>query len=605
MYRVSEAYIEQMMKSGTRRRLSGTIGSVAFSGDDIVQGSFSVSGRATEESDTKIGGVYLGELEMTFVPSFLNKVARNQYEGKVVTISIGLWIDSNSEWVDVPVGVYTLQAPKISKQGISVTGYDNMSKLDKAFQIDTTSGSVYGYMSYIASQCGVEIGNTQAEIEALPNGDEVLGLYTPNDIETYRDLLYWIAQSCGCFACAGKDGKIYLRQFGVETEIEFDENHRDTDVVFSGYTTKWTGVSFVDIESQMTNYYGLEIDDGLTMNMGANPLLQTGSAIAIERRRRAVLNAVADIQYTPFYMNSARDPIFDLGDEIPFTGGISGDSTGCVMAYSYTLTNFNFEGYGDNPALANARSKTDKNIAGLMQTTKENDIIFYQYTNIDEMTFGSEQEVLLAKLRFTASQKTTVKILHEFVFDMLKDLAINSSYEIRYYLDDNLLPYSPTESIEAISDFTSGTDTAITIARDLFYILRDVEPNTTHTWQVKMIAHGISQVHIGMNHIHVSLEGQRLYGDTYFDGLIEAEDTFAFIPIGALGVLPVADSVEIKTPTIVNPIASDNVPIYSIKAMQVVGFTDSASIHMESGLPWETENSLIWETEDGQTWQTE
>ena len=57
MYSVSEAYIEQMMKRGTRRRLSGTIGSVSFSGDDVVANSFSITARATEESDTKIGGV--------------------------------------------------------------------------------------------------------------------------------------------------------------------------------------------------------------------------------------------------------------------------------------------------------------------------------------------------------------------------------------------------------------------------------------------------------------------------------------------------------------------------------------------------------------------
>ena len=57
MYSVSSESLEQMMHHGTRRRLSGTVGSVAFTGNDVVQGSFSVSGRATEESDTKIGPV--------------------------------------------------------------------------------------------------------------------------------------------------------------------------------------------------------------------------------------------------------------------------------------------------------------------------------------------------------------------------------------------------------------------------------------------------------------------------------------------------------------------------------------------------------------------
>ena len=434
MYSVSNAYIEQMMHKATRRRLSGTIGSLAFTGSDVVAGSFSITARAAEESDTKIGGVYLAELELTFVPSFLSKVDRDQYNNAQVSINIGLWVDDGvnpAAWVDVPCGVFTLQAPKISKEGVSVNGYDNMYKLDKKFNIDQTSGTPYSYLNYIATQCGVELGNTQAEIEALPNGTEVLGLYTENDIETFRDFLYWLAQACGCFACADRTGKIVLRKLGTANDIEIDEMHRDIDVVFSGYTTKWTGVSFVDISTKMTKYYGLPIDDGLTMNLGANPLLQMGTAEAVTRRRTAVLYAVADIQYTPFYVNAARDPIFDLGDEIAFTGGISGNCTGCIMAYTYTLDNFTFEGYGDDPDLANGRSKTDKNIAGLMQSTVENEVTYFNYANLNSITFGSEDETTIASLRFTAAQVTTVKIMHEFIFDMLSDLTEEQAYAFR------------------------------------------------------------------------------------------------------------------------------------------------------------------------------
>ena len=191
MYSVSEAYIHQMMRRGTRRRLSGTIGSVSFTGDDIVKDSFSISARATEESDTKIGGVYLGEMEMTFVPSFLSKVSRDQFRGKEVSISIGLWIpdienENGGTWENVPCGTFTLEAPKISKQGISVSGYDNMKKLDKHFSIDQTTSTIWGYLSYIATECGVEIGQTEEEIKALTNGEELLVIDTENDIETQK-----------------------------------------------------------------------------------------------------------------------------------------------------------------------------------------------------------------------------------------------------------------------------------------------------------------------------------------------------------------------------------------------------------------------------------
>ena len=576
MYSVSEEYLDQMMHRGTRRRLSGMIGSVAFTGDDIVKGTFSISMRATEESDTKIGGVYLGELEMTFVPSFLSKVARDQYRGKEVSISIGLWIPDPEDlvdggsWEDVPCGTFTLEAPKISKQGISVTGYDNMKKLDKKFTIDETSGSPYAFLSYMATQCSVTLGQEQEEIEALPNGTELLGIYTAeNDIETFRDMLYWLAQTLGCFACADREGNIVVRKLGMPNTVGLDESHRDADVVFSGYTTKWTGISVVDMETQTTMYYGLEIDDGLTMNLGSNPFLQLGSALAVERRRRNVLYAVADIQYTPFYANSARDPIFDLGDVLPFTGGLSGNCTGCIMALNWSLDNYTFEGYGDDPALANARSKTDKNISGLMKSTTENEIVFHNFSNVMAQTFGSEEEITIASLAFTSAQPTTVKIMHEFIFDMLADLASDCSYELRYYLDNELLSYSPYERIGGLQGASTGT-TEASITRDFFYILKDVEPNLRHTWKVSIITHGVTSTTIDVDHAHITLEGQRLYGETYFDGYISVEEDFTVVGYGYLEQIAVTDSALVSIVPAAIGSGSDTVETFDIPSMSVM-----------------------------------
>lgn len=610
MYQVLDTYIEQMMKKATRRRLTGTIGNVAFTGSDIVRDSFSVTGRATEESDTKIGGVYLGVLDITFVPSFLTKIERDQFQNKEVTPYIGLWVEDDEiegggTWVDIPMGVFTLQAPKISKQGIAVTGYDNMQKLDKTFNIDQSTGTPYAFLSYMATQCGITLGNTQEEVEALPNGTEVLGLYPENDIETYRDFLYWLAQTCGCFACADRSGNIVLRKLGVSNDIELDEMHRDIDIEFSGYTTKWTGVTFVDIENQMTRYYGLEVDDGLTMNLGANPFLQLGTSDAIQRRRVAVLNAVAQIRYTPFNCNSARDPIFDLGDEIDFTGGISNNCTGCIMAISYTLTNYNFEGFGDDPTLSNARTKTDKNISGLLQSTVENEVTYYNYANVDSITFGSEQEVTIASLTFTSAQQTTVKILHEFILDMVADLAADCSYELRYYFDNELLPYSPYEQIKGIQGLSTGT-TEASITRDFFYILKDVEPSVRHTWKVNIITHGIDSTIIQTDHAHVTIEGQRLYSDSYFDGFVEANDVLTIMPMGYLSLISVTDSLNVIFKEVATPTGFDNFGLINAATMQIEPITDTIQVFKES-LKFRklTEGGYPRVTEDGKRRVTE
>lgn len=623
MYSVSEAYLTQMMKKATRRRLTGTVGNVAFTSNDIVRNSFNVTGKAADESDTKIGGVYLGEINLTFVPSFLTKVARDQYEGKALSISIGLWvpndeIEAGGAWVDVPIGIYTLQAPKISKQGITVNGYDNLQKADKAFSMSATSATPYGFLNYMATECGLVLGQTQAQIEALPNGTEVLALYEENDIETYRDMLYWIAQACACFACADRQGRIVLRRFGASNEIAFDENHRDTDVIFSGYTTKWTGISVVDIQNQTTKYYGLEVDDGLTMNLGSNPFLQLGTADAKDRRMYNILNAVAEIQYTPFYMNSARDPIFDLGDEIPFTGGISGGCTGCVMAYTYSLDNYSFEGYGDNPALANGRSKTDKNIAGLMQSTVENEVTYYNFTNLDAINIRPETETTIVSMAFTAAQTTTVKILHEFLFDMVKDLTIDGSYELHYYLDNELVAYKPRESLSGIVATTQvpvipdeGEEPTtepvqaeiepvdLSITRDFFYVIRNVVPNQRHSWVVKIITHGITSTQIGIQNAHVVIEGQRLYGESYFDGFVEVKEDINRFAIFGIDVKQLTETINILTPEATIIDISDNIILYEINGITVKAFTESVSAMMAwIGLITEDGDDFI--TEDGE-----
>jgi len=621
VFQVSEQYIEKMMHHGSRRRLSGTIGSVPFTNDDVIAGSFSINGKAAESSDMKIGGVYIGELAMSFVPSFINKIDRDEYSGKEVSISIGLLLDpDNDTWIDVPCGVFTLdeESPQLSKNGIAVTGYDHMAKFDKKFTIDTTSSTLYGYLSYACTECGVELGITEEEVQALYNGTEVLGLYTPNDIETYRDLIYWVAQAAACFACCDRYGKLVLRKFGNPTGIVFDEDHRDDDVVFSGYTTKWTGVSFVDIETQMTRYYGLEVDDGLTMNLGGNPLLQLGTTDAIERRRRAVLQGVSEIRYTPFYFNSARDPIFDLGDEIPFTGGLSGNSTGCVMSISYSISSYSFEGYGNKPTLANARSKTDKNISGLMQNTVENEVTYYNFANLDVITFGSEQETTIARMTFLAAQETTVKILHEFIFDMAADLSNTNSYEIRYYLDGELINYKPYESLSPLLVSTDIPDTEqnegeeetsttynadiqpveVSICRDFFYILKNVEPNIRHVWEVRVITHGIEETTIQVNHAHVTIEGQRLYASDYWDGFLEFKDDFSLIPFGRMSLVSITENLTITLADNIIEHLSDIVEMIDLKTMELLPVADAVSITME-WLSLATEDRKKILTEDG------
>ena len=180
--------------------------------------------------------------------------------------------------------------------------------------------------------------------------------------------------------------------------------------------------------------------------------------------------------------------------------------------------------YGENPNLRNAQSATDKDIAGLMNQTSQNEIGYYTFANVSDIEIEPETETQIASVNFTSLQTTTVKIMHEFIMDMVADLSDDCSYELFYYLNGELVGYSPYERLGGLYGAESG-DTEFSITRDFFYILRGVEAGQRHNWTVKIITHGIDTTTINTNHAHVTLEGQRLLGEDAFSGLIEVSDT--------------------------------------------------------------------------------
>ena len=92
------------------------------------------------------------------------------------------------------------------------------SALTGPFNSFETIGTAYGMMALCSTACGVELVQSQAEIEALPQRfGKLLSIYPENDIETYRDVLYFTAQVLGGFFCINREGKLEFRQYGEDS----------------------------------------------------------------------------------------------------------------------------------------------------------------------------------------------------------------------------------------------------------------------------------------------------------------------------------------------------------------------------------------------------
>lgn len=55
MYSVSDEYIEKLKEEVQERRLSGSIGSLTFSDEDVLAGSFSISGKCMSNTNLVYG----------------------------------------------------------------------------------------------------------------------------------------------------------------------------------------------------------------------------------------------------------------------------------------------------------------------------------------------------------------------------------------------------------------------------------------------------------------------------------------------------------------------------------------------------------------------
>ena len=352
-------------------RVKGTVGSTAFTDENILAGSLSVSNQCSGNKNIEIGQVYIGELNCTFIN--LN-IARNSWYGKEITLQFGQNTTGDT-FEYIPIGVFTISEANYTESGVVVKAYDNMAKLDKKCSSLSSGAKPYDIVKAACKECKVTLETTERTFSYFPNGRTTLGVYAENDIETYRDVISWIAQTCCCFVTASRTGGIVFKFYDGDSVDTIDSEHRFTGCSFSDFSTRYTGLSVVNIEKKTTSYYGLTPDNGLTYNLGSNPYLQIEVSSSLATMRRAVLNKLANINFVPFQASCIGNPAYDLGDVLIFSNGIAdGTKKSVITKYTWNYgQSYTMEGVGKNPALATANSKSDKNIAGLMnQSASEN-----------------------------------------------------------------------------------------------------------------------------------------------------------------------------------------------------------------------------------------
>jgi len=332
MYPVSDAFLRAVQENTRNYCWTGQIttkgGAVyPFVYEDIVKGSGYLTAQCCGSAEIELGTVYAAEMGITL----FSQIDRYTLEGAEVRLSYHLRLADGS-FEEVPMGIFEVSEANRTAHCLELKAYDYMLRFEKSFNGFETVGNAWAFLDLCCKACNVVLAHTQAEIEAMPNGTELLSIYPENDIETYRDVLYFVGQVLGGFFCINREGKLELRKYGTQPVMEVKSRHRFTSS-FSDFITRYTAVSSTNLRTQTAEYYALEPDDGLTMNLAVNPLLQFGLEETRETLCRNILNDLAVVSYVPFDSSTIGNPALDLGDVLTFTGGqADGSQTACITS---------------------------------------------------------------------------------------------------------------------------------------------------------------------------------------------------------------------------------------------------------------------------------
>ena len=430
MFEVSEKFKNAVRQNTRKYEWYGTITTKGgktykFSAKDIVKGSGYIKWQCCSSSEIELGTVYAAEMGI----SLFSKIDRYTLEDAAIRLYYSLTL-SDGAVESIPMGIFEVSEANRKVRTLEIKAYDYMLRFEKTLKLESSSGTPYQFLKAACDACKVEMAQTVAEINALPNGKTTLGIYSDNDIETFRDLIYYVAQVLGCFCQIDRYGKLVLKKYGNTSVWNVPQKER-FDSSYSDFVTRYTAISSTNQISQTAEYIAMEKDDALTMNLGINPLMQFGLKSVRERMLREILTALQKVNYVPFDSNTIGNPALEVGDVLRFSGGHADETQiSCITSIECKINGkMSLKCVGKNPRLASAKSKNDKNITGLMNSVESGKTIIYNFVNVAPFVIGQSLTNVM-DIDFTATEDTTAAFQCEMLLEVVKP-EISEDTEIK------------------------------------------------------------------------------------------------------------------------------------------------------------------------------
>lgn len=499
----------------------------------VLAGSVCVDNQCVSGQELAFGGVYMGQASL----QLRTELSSSAFYDAALEIDYKLRLPDGS-WYTLPVGRYTVAEAERSAAVVSLTAYDHMLKLERPLAGSVIQGNAYAMLTQIAETCGVELGQTEAEIRALsPNAELLRQLDAGYHVSTWRDCAGAVAQLLAGFATFDRLGRLVVRQFGGAPCATLGENAR-TNAKISDFSCHYAALT---IETDDDSYTaGTEGDSGLAMTIADMPLAESGLPSTKQGICDALFARLQNMDYTPMTVTLPGDPALELGDRltVPTKDGAPQTLvTHLVWKFRGTQT---LKGVGKNPYLTGT-TRTDTRLRSLQKQTAANKVIYYSFSNGSDLVVRSDgAEISAANLTFVTTQNTSAMFLAQLLLTAepeteTVDLPVTGTDEtlptdaaaalerdaaltltVRYYMDDSLIgTYVPTQRLVRGSH-----------ALALFYPFPDLQGAASHRWSVRLLCTG-GVVRIGKGQLRATITGQGMAAGDIWDGTLTLEETLA------------------------------------------------------------------------------
>lgn len=474
MYSVSNDFLTAIKANTRQITWSGTITTTGGSTYSLTMDNFPAGGsitRSISSQSLKVGTVNAAQIQIEII---LSGVSRYELYGGTISLYCAISGASDS----VPMGTFIIAEVTQASDHITISGYDNMVLFDEyEFSADTqlTLQTPYYWLAAACSACGVTLGSTLAEIQALPNGNRQTGYASAvTDVETWRDALSYLVAYLGGYAYIGRDGYLYVENYASSSDDTVPASFRYSSDL-SDYQTTYNGLYATYKEEGTQEYVSNTNADGLVLDLGVNPFLQITNSTNRAAAIQAIIDAWDGVSYVPFNCEMPLVPIYDPGDVLTFTDNQAGAyDFGAITEITYKIGgSMSVKCTGENPILAAAQDRITKSVSGLSsdynsgQSSGGKDVWFLTVTNSSALTVSST-EVQIAEIDYT---QTTYGQDLELIVTIDAVLSATAVVELRVVVDDDSsMEMSVTESKSLLGErvfhctsgqtvYTTGTHT--------------------------------------------------------------------------------------------------------------------------------------------------